>query len=567
MALEPAFSPEGSAVMGTDAVLAAWRERIAQAAEWPLPPHIPALLDAAAARYPSQTLLDFFETGKCVTYAELADRSRRIAVQLQARGLRPGMCMAVMLPNGPHWHVLWFAALRLGLRVLPINPGYTPRELQYVLSDAQANAWWLPAERSGVVDTLVPYPQALRRDWVFTAADGETGDSDWHTMLQGEASPSLAPEPALEADTVANIQYTSGTTGFPKGCILTHGYWLNLVQGTRLMLLQPMKRFFTAQPFFYMDPFWQLLMTIDHGGTLTVARKISGRRLLSWLVDHAIEWAQLPEIALKSADAVAGRALALRQVFTFGWSETSRRDFVARFGVPATESFGMTEIGLGLAMPPEWDAADHPTSVGIPFLRRDARIVDEEGREVGPDIPGELQIRGPYMFRGYFNNPQANAGAFDGEWFRTGDTFVRDAQGFYRIVGRFKDMIRRSSENIAAREVEAVVRALVEVLDCAAVPVKDAQRGEEVKIMIQLHPHLLEGGVAHTAVLSPDRLFAHCMGALAPFKVPRYVQFVDGFPRTSSNKIAKHLIAGPAIDGRMGAYDRQTKTWVGVAGN
>jgi acyl-CoA synthetase (AMP-forming)/AMP-acid ligase II len=246
-------------------------------------------------------------------------------------------------------------------------------------------------------------------------------------------------------------------------------------------------------------------------------------------------------------------------VFTFGWSAESRLVFDQRFGVPAVESFGMTEIGLGLAMPQAYPSTAKPASVGIPALWREARIVDTAGHPVGPDIAGELQIRGEHLFKGYYNKPEANAAAFDGPWFRTGDAFVRDADGFYRIVGRFKDMIRRSSENIAAREVEAVVRELDEVFDCAAVAEPDPVRGEEVKIMVQIKPELLSLDQSPNDILPAERLLVHCQSGLAPFKVPRYVQFVNAFPRTASNKIAKHLIVHEAHEQ---VFDRVDGIWL-----
>lgn len=558
--------------MTPEAIVAQWRDAMARAAQAPLPAHIPAVFAEAARTRPDEALLDFFETGERLTCGELERTADQLARSLWAQGLRPGMHVAVMLPNGPHWHATWLAVLKIGAAVVPVNPSYTPRELAYVLGDSDAVAWIVPAERLDEARALAPWPGSLRRAWVIEAGCVAAKDaahaplreesSTWARWTrEGAALPPLPDEARPTLQSIANIQYTSGTTGFPKGCLLTHGYWLHLAHMACLMHPRPMKRFFTAQPFFYMDPFWQLLMTLRSGGTLFAARKISATKFLGWLADLGIEWAQIPELALKAMDSVPPGRLKLVQSFTFGWSGESRIAFEARTGAVARESFGMTEIGLGLAMPPGYPAALRPTSVGVAAARREARIVDDAGRPVGAGVTGELQIRGEHLFQGYYGKPEANAAAFVDGWFRTGDAFVRDEEGFYRLVGRFKDMIRRSSENIAAREVEAVVRALPEVLDCAALPVPDPERKEEVKIAIQIRPELLAAGAAPAEVLSPERLLAHCRGELAPFKVPRYVQYVEGFPRTSSNKIAKHVMMA-AGDPFAGCFDRVANRWL-----
>ena len=553
---------------GTAAIVAGWNARLAELEREPLPASIPALLSRQARDDPDRVLLDFFESGERLTRRELDRTSAALAAGMRARGIGPGDHVAIMLPNGPAWHPTWLAALRLGAAVVPVNPSYTARELAYVLGDAEAVAWFVPGDRLDDARTLAATLPALAPERVWGVADRGDAPSDWRALLDagvarldaGEAAPGDGPDGPTQ-DTLANLQYTSGTTGFPKGCMLTHGYWLQLARAVRPMHVAPMTRFFTAQPFFYMDPFWQLLMAAGCGGTLVAARRISATRFLGWLADERIEWAQLPELATKSADTVDGRELALKQVFTFGWDAAARLEFESRFGVRALESFGMTEIGLGLAMPVDLPVADKPTSVGIPAAGREARIVDAGGRPVPPGTVGELQIRGRHLFRGYWRKPEVNAAAFVDGWFRTGDAFVQDADGFYRIVGRFKDMIRRSSENIAAREVEAVVRGLPEVLDCAAVPVPDPVRTEEVKIMVQLVPDARSDGRPAIEALPVDRLLAHCAANLAPFKVPRYVQYVDDFPRTSSNKIAKHLILQDGADPRAGAWDRVDGCW------
>lgn len=554
--------------MPNDAIISAWRQTLEQAAHQPLPNNVPQVFSDAAAKHPDRILIRLIEDDQVITYGEFDALSSRLAVQLRAAGIEPGTQLAVMLPNCLHWHITWLAALKLGIAVVPVNPTYTLRELEYVLEDAQVGGIVIGSDRAEIADLLtVLFPRLQSKVWIAASRLGDA--CSWQSLVN--SSGGIQSQSSLNAvaghETPANIQYTSGTTGLPKGCVLTHGYWLNLAQAAQLMHPgsdghpAPLQRFFTAQPFFYMDPFWQLLMTAMSSGTLYAARKISATKFLEWLYLYGIEWAQLPELAMKSVDSVANRQMALRQVFTFGWSAETRNAFERRFKVPAVESFGMTEIGLGLAMPKGYPSADKPTSVGIAALRREARIVDSDGKPVAPGISGELQIRGTHLFKGYFNKPEATASAFDGDWFRTGDAFVMDADGFFRIVGRFKDMIRRSNENIAAREVEAVVRELPQVFDCAAVPVPDPVRTEEIKIVVQLRPELLQDGRSATDVLPLETLFAHCRSNLAPFKVPRYVQFVDEFPRTSSNKIIKHKLVQATKDPRLGAYDRVEALW------
>jgi crotonobetaine/carnitine-CoA ligase len=194
-------------------------------------------------------------------------------------------------------------------------------------------------------------------------------------------------------------------------------------------------------------------------------------------------------------------------------------------------------------------------SCGRPSPFRELRIVDEHGNTLGPNEPGELVVRGPGILLGYYKNPEATKAAFFGDWFRTGDVARRDERGYFYIVGRLKEMIRRAGENISAREVESVLRMMPEVAEAAAVPVPDATRGEEVKVYVVLKP-----GVASDA-LPPPASAAHCERNLARFKVPRYYAYRDSLPKTPSEKIAKHKLVAELPDLRQGAYDRVDGCW------
>ena len=167
-----------------------------------------------------------------------------------------------------------------------------------------------------------------------------------------------------------------------------------------------------------------------------------------------------------------------------------------------------------------------------------------------------MLIRGPGIMLGYYKKPEATAAAFHGDWFRSGDLFRQDERGYFHIHGRLKDMIRRAGENIAAREVEAVLTGMPEIFEAAVVPVRDEQRGEEVKAY--LVPE--QGGEPGAGLI--ERVIEHCRRNLAPFKVPRYLEIVTALPKTSSGKIAKHALIGEKSDLRAGSYDRVSGQWL-----
>jgi crotonobetaine/carnitine-CoA ligase len=237
-----------------------------------------------------------------------------------------------------------------------------------------------------------------------------------------------------------------------------------------------------------MDPQWLLLMTIYQRGTLHVAARQSASRFTSWLRRFDIEFCLFPYVVFKQPPTPADAVPSVVRGNVYGVPPRIHALLEERFDFCAREAFGMTEVGSALYMPIEAVDRVGSGSCGLPSPFRECRIVDADGREVARGEIGELVIRGPGILRGYYNKPEATAQALRGGWFHTGDLFRQDERGYFYIVGRAKDMIRRSSENIAAREVEAVLNSVPCVLESAAIGVPDDMRGEEVKAYLRSSP-------------------------------------------------------------------------------
>ncbi|MGE0715577.1 MAG: class I adenylate-forming enzyme family protein [Alphaproteobacteria bacterium] len=527
----------------------AQRRRAIEAERLPL--NLGALLDAAAAEAPDRVAWNFFESRETATYAELRRRVNRIAAGLVATGLRKGVHVAVMLPNVAAFPLTWLALARIGAVMVPMNIAYTAREIAYVVEDGDVE--WAVVDAACLAG-FEPAPGRLSSDRIFVVGEPPRGYRAWAALDGGTGDDFVPPDP-VGPDDLLNIQYTSGTTGMPKGCMLTQRYWLTIGLVNARRDGRVYERILASTPFFYMDPQWALTMAFNLRATLFVARRQSASRFMGWVRQHRIQFALFPPIVLKQPPDSRDADNEIVRVNVYGLPRHEHAELEARYDMVAREAYGMTEIGSGMFMPIEAVDMVGSGSCGVPSPFREARIVDPAGNPVAEGADGELQIRGPGILTGYYNKPDATAAAFQDGWFRTGDLFRRDARGYYFIVGRIKDMVRRAGENIAAREVEGVLCALPEIREAAVVGVPDATRGEEVKAYVVLQPGLTPADVP------PERILDHCAAGLARFKVPRYIAYRDAFPKTPSEKIAKRLIVEGETDLRLGAWDRVDGCW------
>ncbi len=468
---------------------------------------------------------------------------------LQKAGIGKGDHLAVMLSNSPEFFLIWFALAKLGAAIIPINTRYRAEDLVYVLNDSDAVGLVIENEFA----TVYRDARANTPDIKIVLTVG-AGAEDL-----GPALPDMARSescdfsgPTVSIDDLMSIQYTSGTTGFPKGCLLTHEYWLTLGLVAAVDMQQD-DVFLCVEPFYYMDPPWELIMCAMKGMTMVVAKSYSPSRYMKLVRKYGItvSWIMMPAWIYKQPKSSQDRNHKLRFLLSGAIPKDIHKPFEERFGVLLREGYGMTEIGPGLAMPVNDGHMSGSGSVGKPLAYRYVKIVDEDGKAVPPGEIGELWVSGPGMFKGYYNRPEETAAAFAGKWFKTGDLFRQDREGYYYIVGRKKDMIKRSGDNIAAVEVENVLLGHPKILAAAVIPVPDPDRKEEVKA------YILPAQGESPETLQPQEIIDYCLERIADFKVPRYIEYRrEDFPRTPTGKIQKIKLIAEKQDLTENCYDR-----------
>ncbi|MEV6358182.1 class I adenylate-forming enzyme family protein [Streptomyces hydrogenans] len=502
---------------------------------------IPEAIDYAAAQWPDKTALTFIEgAGVTLTWRDLREGISRVRAGLEALGVTPGDKVGILLRNQVEFPLTWLAVIEAGAVAVPMNPKYTPREMDFVLEDAGAT--WIvaasdvagPALTDGAIG---PVPA----DHIVTVGTAVPGTADFAEISQSEPTPWTHQADRLD---VVNIQFTSGTTGLPKGCLLTHAYWIELgVYGAAMYPAQPPQRILADHPFYYMQNQAYLMLAITSGGGLYVTAGLSRRKFMGWLVDHQIDMAWIDEDMLDLPESPADQKLALKYAPVSALPPAFHEPLEERFGLRARELYASTEVGNGTFVPYDRDDLVGSGTMGFCYPNRESKVIDANGDEVDPGRSGELCLRGSGMMLGYHNRPEVNAELFlPGGWFRTGDIVRKDADGLHFYEGRTRDIIRRSGENIAAAEVEMQIMIMPEVAEVGVIPVPDPARDEEVKAVI-----VLEDG----ATLTAQQVADWCSERLAPFKVPRYIEFRDHLPYTASGKIAKATLRSEEPTGEV----------------
>lgn len=494
---------------------------------------LPALLGRAAQRWPNKLAIRCELDQRSVSFSALDEWTDALACKLAGRGIGPGDVVAVMLPNSIEFPALWLALAKAGATMTPINLSYRDKDRSHLLAHSGAKAFIGRAHDIAAVQS-----DPVCADQLFWCATPAQLDAD---PLEG-ASVRL---PHVRAFDIANIQYTSGTTGLPKGCVLSHAYWTRFGQcflehGPRLT---EDDNILTAQAFSYADPQWNVAAALASGASLTILEKFSPSHF--WQAVCAADatffycLGAMPNLLLKMAPTPYEQRHRVRMVVCSAIPRDRHKDLEQRFGMPWLEAFGTTETGGDLIVDlDEHDQTLGSGAIGRAITGKEARILNAAGNQALVGEVGELAIRGVGMMERYHDDMAATEAAFRGGHYRTGDLAWQDERGLIYYAGRTKDMIRRGGENIAAAEVEAVLQEHPGVALAACIPVHDELFGEEVKAFLVLTPN--DEGMVPSMTALRDFVGAR----LARFKVPRYWEQVIQLPMTPSQRVAKAELIG-----------------------
>jgi crotonobetaine/carnitine-CoA ligase len=512
------------------------------------------LLREQTLRMGDQVLLRF--EGQHLTFAQVENLTNQLANVFRTLGVQKGNRIAVFMPNGFEYPLTWLAIAKVGALMVPINIQYRASEIEFVINNAQTSLAIAGQAQIEALKGLKSRCPSLREIVLFSK-DSRTSETLNLCTEMDKASIDYSIDP-IQQDDLLNLQYTSGTTGFPKACMLTHKYWLQLGQDMcNYARVTPEDVDLTAQPFYYMDPQWNVVLCMIAGIPLVILPRFSASTFWKSVQENQVTFfyliATMPVYLLKQPQNPAvEKKHNVRLVMCSGIVPQLHETFEKRWGAPWREVYGSTESGGDLGVPLEDADSVGTGTAGIPFAGKAFKILDEAGNEVPAGEQGELVIRGEPRMLGYYNNPKASAEKIRNGWLYTGDLFTEDEKGYYYIVGRLKDMVRRSGENISAFEVEGVLCEHPAVRAAAVVPVPDELRGEEVKAFIQLRP-------GETA--DPQEIVDFAGTKLAAFKVPRFIEFVNRFNMTPSERIIKRELLKNRKDQIQGAYDATKKKW------
>lgn len=486
------------------------------------------LVDRAAQVSPAGVYAVATETGESLAYAQLAEDCRAVGAWLLEHGVGTGDTVSLVMPNGLQTMRLLLGAMHAGVCVNPVNLLAQADQMRYVLDHADGKLVVVAPEWEARVRLLVA--EVARPMAVAVVAP------DRALPMPRAGSGSAGPPP--HPDATALLMYTSGTTGVPKGVMLSQSSLAANAQAIAAEhALTPADRVLAVLPLYHINAFAvTMLAPLASGGSLAMAPKFSAAQFWRQAIDHECTWLNVvPTIVsyLLEGEAPPREPLArirLCRSASAALPPEHLRAFEAKFGIGIVETMGLTETVAPAFSNPLDPARRKLGSVGR-ASGGEARIVDAAMAPVADGVTGELAIRGPHVMRGYYKNDAATREAFTADgWLRTGDLGHRDGDGFFFVTGRIKELIIKGGENIAPREIDEALLGHPAVLEAAAVGIADVHYGQEIMACV-----VLREGMA----CSEDDLRAFCLERLGRYKTPKILRFVAALPRGPSGKVQR----------------------------
>ena len=497
------------------------------------------LLESRVNRDPEKRFLFSTADGRVWTYSDFDRDVNCTANMLAAKGIGKGDVVSLLLPNSPEYVIAYFACWKIGALAGPVNSLLKTEEMEWVVGDSESKLMLIGSEWCSSIKGK-KFPPSITFDTVAIA------DEFSETLSRVE----------LDLDDEAIIIYTSGTTGKAKGCLLTHGNLIaNARQIAEWMTFTESDRLLTMMPLFHMNAVSVTTMTALYaGGSTVVAPKFSASKF--WDIVRKYEITSFGSVATTLSmllrtqqSAVSGqpqdpqsevrnpksRSLRFAMCGSAPVPSEVLKKFEETFGVLVIEGYGLSESTCRSTFNPP-DENRRPGSCGLP-IGNEMKVFDENNEEVADGELGEIVLRGPNIFKGYFKDFEATEKAFAHGWFHTGDIGYRDPDGFFFIADRKSDMIIRGGENIYPREIDDLLYTHPAVGHAAVIGVPDELYGEEVAAFVVLK----EG-----AAVSSEGLISFCREHLADYKCPKTVHFVDDIPKGPTGKLLKRELAARA---------------------
>ena len=504
-------------------------------------------LDYHAREHPE---VDFAVQGdRRVTYREALAEANRVANTFVSAGLQMNDRVAILSKNSIEYVILYYGAFKAGVVPVPLNYRLAPAEWTYIINDAQAKMLIAAGEYVNTADRVRGELETVE-GLVAVSAAPVAGWVDYHQWLAGQAT--MDPGCVVSEGQDAYQMYTSGTTGHPKGAVLTHGAAdANITQFTVMMTKdEPGERVLLVAPIYHAAAAITAFTCVSWGYCLYIQEDFNPAAVVAALSEENIMGVMLVpsmiQACLVTVPDVAERRYDNLRRISYGASpiaEETLRRAIEVFKCDFSQGYGMTETTAGLS---NLRPADHQRgltekpelllSAGRPLIGTEVRVVDQDDNPVPKGTIGEIVARGPQLMRGYWNLPDESAEALRGGWFHTGDAGTMDDEGYIYIQDRVKDMIVSGGENIYPRVIEEVLFQHPSVADVAVIGVPDEQWGETVKAIVV---------VRQGATATEEEIIDFCRGKLGGFERPRSVDFLDELPRNPSGKVLKRQLREP----------------------